>query len=210
MKNKKRKQEEVVPPRVRTANDFVNVRDIKGEFLYTKDDYLFGFLRIYPYNLDLLSLEEKQLKTHLLAASFDGDKGSFDYFTFPREVDLDNYKNYLKEKHKAELDDLGRRRLLLIMMKTAQELSTTGENYEHQHFIKLWQKIVGKHEAEAKHDLRVRLEEFKARYAAAGIKSEIVTDAELIKLCNLFGNSQQVSNEVIDNNLLYTPIPQLI
>ena len=82
--------------RLQTANEFVNVKDIKRKFLYTKDGYVMVYLRIYPYNLDLLSQEERRAKAAALAASFDGDRKDFVYFTFPREIDLDKYKNTLK------------------------------------------------------------------------------------------------------------------
>lgn len=191
-----------------TANEFVNVKDIKDNFLYSKAGYLFGYLRVFPYNLDLLSKEERELNTQTLSSSYDGDRKSFDYLSFPREIDLDGYKNALKERYQAELNSLSKRQLLTIMMQVAQKLSTSGENFEHQHFIKLWQKI-GNHEPEARHDLFVRLEEFKNRYAAVGIITEILSEQEIIKLCNLFGNSQQTSFEVVDDNLLYANIPQI-
>lgn len=41
-----------------TANDFVDVKDIKGMFLYTKSNKIFSYLRIYPFNLDLLTTDD--------------------------------------------------------------------------------------------------------------------------------------------------------
>lgn len=35
-----------------TANEFTNVKDIKKIYLYTKDGYVFCYLRIYSFNLD--------------------------------------------------------------------------------------------------------------------------------------------------------------
>lgn len=54
-----------------TANELVNVKDIKGNILYTKDGFLFGYLQISPYNLDLVSEEERRAKTNAQAMSFD-------------------------------------------------------------------------------------------------------------------------------------------
>ena len=74
--------------------------------------------------------------------------------------------------------------------------------------IKIWQRIAG-HEAEAKHDLYERLEEFKNRYISVGVQAEILDEQEIMKLCNLFGNSRQVSYENIESNLMYSNIPQI-
>ena len=57
-----------------TANDFVDVKDIKGMFLYTKSNKIFCYLRIYPFNLDLLTTEDRRNLTNRLAAAFDGDR----------------------------------------------------------------------------------------------------------------------------------------
>lgn len=205
---KKKEAVESVSPLLKTANEFVNVKDIRGNFLFSKDDYLFGYVRIHQLNLDLLSREERYIKTQTLTTSFEADRKSFDYLSFPREIDLDDYKNSLKEKYKSEINDLGKRRILLIMMQTAQALTTSGENFEHQQFIKIWQRIAG-HEAEAKHELYMRLEEFKARYISVGVQAEILGEQEIMKLCNLFGNSRQVSYENIESNLVYSNIPQI-
>lgn len=201
-------KKENVPVRTISANELTDVKDIKGKFLYTKSGYLFTYLRIHTFNLELLSREECQLITQNLSLSFQTDRGNFTYFAFPREIDLDQYKNFLKKKHQSEIDNLGKRQILGIMMKTAQELSTLGENFEHQHFIKLW-RLIGAHEAEVKHDLLERSSEFKEKFDAVGIKTEILNENEIIKLCNLFGNSEQVTYETGELNNMYTPIAQI-
>lgn len=197
-----------VNAREQTANEFTNVKDIKGNFLHSKDGYLFGYLRVYPYNLELLSKEERRIKTQNLSLAFEGDKKNFDYCAFPREIDLDDYKNYLKKQYQEELTDIGKRQILAIMIREAAELSTSGENYEHQHFIKLWE-LIGRNINDTKHELTVRLEEFKQRYDMAGIVTEVLGETEIIKLCNLFTNSQQVTYMTSVENMVYTPMPRL-
>ena len=44
----KNKKKEEISPKVQTANDFVNVMDIKNRVLYSKDMYVFGFIRVPP------------------------------------------------------------------------------------------------------------------------------------------------------------------
>ena len=53
-----------------TVNEFVDVKDIKGMFLYTKSNKIFSYLRIYPFNLDLLTTEDRRNLTNRLAAAF--------------------------------------------------------------------------------------------------------------------------------------------
>lgn len=191
-----------------TANEFTNVKDIVGNFLYSKDGYLYTYLRVYPFNLDLLSKEEKAGITNNLSAAFSSESKDFAYMTFPREIDLDDYKNFLKEQYQSELVDIGRRKLLAIMIKEAIVLSTNGENYEHHHFIKLWKQI-GRNLNDAKYELITRAEEFRERYGMAGIHMEILDEEGIIKLCNMYGNSNQAAFDIVDTNTIYSAIPQI-
>ena len=123
-----------------TANDFVDVKDIKGMFLYTKSNKIFCYLRIYPFNLDLLTTEDRRNLTNRLAAAFDGDRKNFMYCTLPRELDLDGYKIFLKEKRQAA-ETLGKKRIIDELIKKATDLTSSTENYEHQHFYKFWVNV---------------------------------------------------------------------
>lgn len=204
MSNKKQKVNE----RELTANQFTNVKDIKGNFLYSKDGYLFGYLRVYPYNLDLLAREERRIRTQNLSLSFEGDRKDFDYCALPRELDLDDYKNFLKQQYQEELSNYGKRRILAIMIQEAAKLSTSGENYEHHHYFKIW-AMLEKNINDTKKELLTRLEEFKQRYSSVGVDTEILNETEIFKLCNLFTNSQQVSFMTSVDNPIFTPIPML-
>jgi len=191
-----------------TANQFTNVKDIKKNFLYSKDEYLFGYLRVYPYNLDLFDKEERRIRTQNLSLSFEGDRKEFGYCALPRELDLDDYKNYLKKQYQEELSNYGKRQILSVMIRQAAELSLSGENYEHHHFFKIWSRLDKNHN-DTKKELYTRLEEFKMRYAAVGIETEILGETEIFKLCNLYTNSQQISFMTSADNSVFTPIPML-
>lgn len=187
-----------------SANEFANVRDIRGIFLYTKDGSVMCYLKMHPYNISLLSKEEKAGRTDVLAKSFDGDRKDFAYFAFPREIDLDDYKRDIKKKYDGAFHDFGRKHILNEMMMQATELETNGENYEHQHYIKLW-RSAGSDVRETERFLRTRLAEFQERYAAAGIQTEILESGEIIKMCSLFGNAQQAPFDV-PANAAYEPM----
>ena len=190
-----------------TANEFTNVKDIRDIFLYTRNGYIFCYLKMYSYNIDLLSTEEKAGKTDMLAKSFDGDRKDFAYFSFPREVDLDKYKQSIKQKYDNAFNDYGRKHILSELILQATELETNGENYEHQQYIKIW-KMAGSNPKEAERALRTRIIEFQERYAMAGIRSEVIGTDEIIKMCNLFGNPNQAPFDV-PANLYYEPVMML-
>lgn len=188
------------------VRDFIDAEDVKGIFLYRKDGYVLGFLRVYFFNLNLKSKVEKRGITDILTSSFKDDRKDFDYFTLPREIDLDKYKDLLKSMHSNTVD-LGKRHILAKMMLEGARLSMSGQNFEHQHFIRIWSR--DKSRGRAEEEVRERLRDFKERYASVDISTQILDEQDITKLCNLFGNSLQASFERADNNRLYTPIMQL-
>lgn len=191
-----------------TANEFTNVKDVRDIYLYTKDGYLLTFLRVFYININLLSEQEKQAKCQALTASFENDRKDFSYFTLPREIDLDRYTQELKNLYNSEMVNLGRRHLLAEILSEASKLVMSGENYEHQHYIKLWASI-GSDRGNAENEIRNRTLEFKSRYESAGIHTEILKEAEILKLCNLFGNATQAAYEQETNNMFFEMITNI-
>lgn len=178
-----------------TANQYTNVRDIKEQFLFTKNGFLMAFIRIHKFNIDLLKQEEKRGKSDQLASSFEGERKDFAYVSYPREIDLDKYKNDIRQRYQEE-EDIGVRNMLEIMLEELNQLSTSGENYEHQHFIKLWIYIGKRELREVKMELLQRAKSFEKRYRDAGIPAEILESGDIIKMCNLYGNSNQAAFDV--------------
>lgn len=187
-----------------TANDFVDVKDIKGNFLYTRNNYIFCYLRIYPFNLDLLTMEDRRTLTNRLAAAFDGDRKNFIYCTLPRELDLDVYKAFLKEKRQLA-DFLGKKRIVDELIKKATELSSDTENYEHQHYYKFWIDSSNLSSSQAEIELRDRAMRFRDMYRDVQIPCEILEEREIIKLCNLYSNRRSANYDVY-SSVTSTPL----
>lgn len=166
--------------------------------MYTKNNYIFCYLRVYPFNLDLLSAEECRALTNRIAAQFDGDRKNFMYESYPRELDLDDYKNYLKQKRMESLEHLGRKNIIDILLRQAMTLSNNRENFEHQHFFKLWSEATGK-SAVVEEELRERVLNLKNIYTEAQIRSEVMGEREIIKLCNLYGNRRSANFDVSES-----------
>lgn len=188
-----------------TANEFVNVKDIKGNYLYTKDNYVIGYVRIYPFNKDLLSTEELRAKTRQLTARFESDRKDFSYFAFQREIDLDGQKKQLEQMYTSEMASVGTRHLLRIMIDELNRLSTSGQNYEHQHYIKLWERYTNANKTETEAELKIRLQDFRGRYENAGIQTDILDQQDIIKLCSLFASAAQAPFQRMCPNMRYEP-----
>lgn len=191
-----------------SVNEYVNVKDIKKNFIYTKDNYIIGFLRIPFINIALLNKTVLDSRTNNMKAAWKGDKKRFNYISLPREIDLDQYKEFLNKKYKNELEHLGRRKIISLMSLEGTKLSTSGENFEHLQYAKLWEPI-GSNLKNAEDILTDRLIDYKQRYDLAGTSAEILNEKELTILCNLFKNAAQAAFDVVDSNLMWSNITMI-
>jgi len=84
-----------------SEQELLNVIDIKGNFLYTRDNYVFSYIRISPINLQLWS--ENELKEKLLSytAEFSSEDTCFSFYSISRPIELEgvitNYEKILKK-----------------------------------------------------------------------------------------------------------------
>ena len=53
-----------------SANRFLNIKDIQGNFLYTTDGKVLAYLKIYPKNCKLMSKEEQKNHSNILTRNF--------------------------------------------------------------------------------------------------------------------------------------------
>lgn len=192
-----------------TANQLTNVKNIRNRILYTKDGYAIVYLRVYSFNMDLLSPEEIRNITTQLTGSFMGDQKNMVYFSLPREVDLDAYKAFLEEKYMSEIGNHVRKQIIRTMVNQASDLTNAGDTYEHQHFIRLYQEVSG-NENFVENDLVSRAMDFIERYDTVGIKLEILEDVEILKICNLFGNAGQAVTDSTITDTRYTTMTKLV
>ena len=81
------KQKETDPASI-TANEFVNVRDINGKFLYTRDNMVLAYLRIMPISIDLFSKTEKKQIVRQLTANLSSADYPFQLIAVSRPVDI--------------------------------------------------------------------------------------------------------------------------
>lgn len=204
----KEQRKKVTDQKLLTANEMTNVKDISKGIIYTKDGYLIKYLRLYAINIDLLSNAEKVSKCNTLTGAFKGEKNNFSILSIPRTVDMEEYINFLQTKYDEEMENANRKMLLSVMINDSTKNILSGSNFEHQYYFQIWEKEkydgnIGQVEAL----LEKRMHDFESRYATIQNHTKILDDTELLRLCNLFGNSNTALFETYENNNQYTPIP---
>lgn len=169
--------------RTMTANEFVNVKDIRDEIVYTKDNHLFMIVRIQPISLELLSAREQKIKGRQFSAEFSAIKGMYKIFSIPRPVDVSFMIENLRQ-HQLNTDNRKRKELLTNKIREVNQFAMSGEVLEHQFFCVLWEA----NRKGSERELLKRANEIVAIFRGCEVDASICGNSELIKLFNLFAN----------------------
>lgn len=194
--------------RLLTANEETNVKDICKGIIYTKDGYMIRILRLFSINIDLLSDMEKESRCNILTGEFKGEKQPFSILCLPRTVDMEVYINSLTNMYDEEIFNPKRKMLLNEMIGEATRKVMSGSNYEHQFFLMIWVKEEKDGKAGQQETLlEDRIRTFENRYQSVQIAANPLDDTELLRVCNLFANSNTALFESYEEGTQHISIP---
>ncbi len=167
-----------------SAQDFVNVKDIKETILHTQDGYIFSYVKIQPISLDLLTKFEKENLTRKLTDEFSQMNCPFKFLAVSQPVDIGPIVNEYYDIL-SNTDDQIQKRLLRSAIQTVSEFSLSGEVMQREFYYMIWER---KNESEDEEELKKRTKELAEHIENAGFKAEVLNKKEIIKLCNLVDN----------------------
>lgn len=173
-----------------SVQQFVNVIDIKDKFLYTKDGYIMSYIQIPSIDINLLSEREKRNKGNTLTAEFSAIDKILKFLAISRPVDISPLLAEYQQIYSAT-SNLKQKELLKHEMKSITNFALSGEIVERQFYIMIWEKC----EEGIEIDITKRAMEIIYMFESAGIKASILTEKDIIRLCNLINNPTFVNLE---------------
>ena len=180
---KKKEKKKKLTAEQTTAQEFTNVLNIQNNYLYTRDGYVIGYIKIIPVSVGLLSKREKETLVKQLTAELSVEKEPFHFLAISRPVDmqplLESYAHL-----RNETSDPYRRELLRKEMENLSDFTFGDEIVESK-----------KAAEDVERHLKKRISEFAEHFEAVGIKTEIIKDQDIVRLCNLVNNPAVVSIE---------------
>lgn len=183
MKVNSGRREQTVSVEQQTANDFVNVKDIKDKYLYTRDGYIVMYIKIDPISIELLSEQEKKQLCKSLTAELSSEQKPFKFLAVSRPVDIspliNEYTRILGTTSDRKQKDLLRNEMLVM-----SNYALSGEVVERQFYIMLWEQ----YENSVERDISKRCYEFVSKFESSNIRCEILKQNDIVKLCNLINN----------------------
>lgn len=178
-KNKKRNEEIET---IKTAQEFINVKDIKDKYLYTNDNMIMMFIRIHSVSIDLYSKTEKNTLIKTLTAELSDIQYPFKFIALSRPVDISSLISDMSEMLKYSDDK--RKELLRQEISEMSGYALSGEIVERQFFISVWYKF----EDGIEREIHKRASLLCEKFVNSSIVCEILMEKEIVRLLNLINN----------------------
>lgn len=197
-KAEKNKYKQKTSPDAVAANEFINVKDICGNFLYTRDGLMLCYLKLTPISIDLYSMTEKRNMVRTLTAEMSGIQFPFKFIAVSRPIDI---TPLLSELHSLLMtSDSVQRELLKAEMVEMSNFAMGGDIVERQFYIVLWDKALDGAERELLGRARLMAENFNG----SKVPCEVLGQQDIVRLCNLVNNPSYTH---IEDNSFEAAIP---
>ena len=193
LKKKQKQQRQSIDHDQLTAHEFVNVKDIRDKYLYTRDKFIFQYLKIDPISIDLLSQREKESLTRRLTAELSGDQQILKLIAVSRPVDISPLINEYAELL-ATTTNQKQKELLRKEISTLSNYALSGEVIERQFYLPIWEK----YEPDCEQDIYRRAQNLKSAFETSKVPCEILKEKDIVRLCNLVNNPAYVHIETVD------------
>jgi len=198
--NKKKK----IDPKIISANEFINIKNISGNILYTNDEYIFSYIRLTPISVDLLSPTEKKLLINTLTAELSSETKPFQFFAISQAVDMSKIIDNLHIIKDTIVNDNTRNKLIYNEMNQITSFAISGDIIERQFFVIIWEK----ESEDGEMTLRRRANDLTYKFDSCGITAELLDTQKIYQLLKLFSHPYSSDNNIKDDD--YAPtIPTL-
>lgn len=183
IKRDSRKKQDEINKNLETAQEFINVQDVRGNFLYSNDGYIFAYIKINPISIDLLSRREKEVLCKTLTSELSTEEKSFRFLAVSRPIDItpliSEYSNIILNTDNPKQKELLRHEMLVM-----SNYAMSGEVVERQFYIRLYEKF----EEGIERELLKKINELASKFENSNIGCEILKEQGIIRLCNLINN----------------------
>lgn len=167
--------------KIKTLNEFLNIKDIDENFLFTLDEQIILFLKILPINTDLFSEEELEFKMDSMSIEFCNEQYPYTIFVIPRKVDIADFVNEQQELKKQVQDEVSIQIVEKRIIHT-HELVADKNIIENEFYLCIWDKF----NENSKENLIKRANTWRKRFKKCDFETEILTKPEIILLVKSF------------------------
>ena len=165
----------------KSLNEFLNIKNIDEKFLYTLDNKVISFIKIYPINTELFSEEELENKMDSMSIEFSNEQYPYSIFVIPRKVDISDYVKE-QEKLKKIIQDEISKKIIEKRIIATHELVADRNIIENEFYLYIWENDSDN----VKEKILKRANNWKKRFKECGFESEILEKTQIILLAKSF------------------------
>ena len=174
-------KEGIIIKKNKSLNEFLNIKNIDEKFLYTWDNKVISFIKIYPINTELFSEEELENKMDSMSIEFSNEQYPYSIFVIPRKVDISDYVKE-QEKLKKIIQDEISKKIIEKRIIATHELVADRNIIENEFYLYIWENDSDN----VKEKILKRANNWKKRFKKCGFESEILEKTQIILLAKSF------------------------
>lgn len=184
---------EVILIKSKTLNEFLNIKNIDEKFLYTLDNQVISFIKVYPVNNELFSEEELENKMDSMSVDFSNEQYPYSVFIIPRRVDITDYIKEQEELKKNIQDEISIKIVEKRMIET-HNMVADKNIIENEFYLCIWEN----NSDNVKEKIIKRANRWKKRFKDCGFDSEILEKTQIILLVKSFTIPEFARKENVD------------
>ena len=164
-----------------SLNEFLNVKNSKENFVYTRDGHGIQFSKVEPINIELLTDDELESKMNFSSIEFSEEQQPYKILVIPRAVDISEHIEEQEELKRKIDDDVG------IEIINNRIISTT-EIVENKNIIEneFYIMIYDSYKDNIENELMKRANNWINRLKNCGYRSDLLYEREIILLIKSF------------------------
>lgn len=178
---------------VSTAQQEINILDIKNNLIYTRDNLIIAILKINSLNMQLFSKKELKNKIKDITSELSTETKEFKMTSIARPVDVGSLIDFLRNILNNSTDSI-QKRLLRENIRETLNLTLVGDAIERQNLLIISEVLSDN----AEQEIQKRAREIVQKFDNCGMKLEILNDQYLIQVCNSFTNMSVATKEDSD------------
>lgn len=175
-----------------TLNKFLNIKNIKNNYLYTIDNKIIGFIKINPINIQLLTNEELNQKMELDSIEFSNEQYPYKFLIIPRTIDI---SEHLEEQKKLmeNIEDEASIKIINNRINYIQEIISNINIIENEFYLLIYTE----QKENAENELDKRIRNWNEKFKNCNLESNSLRDKDIINLLKIFTIPDLARNEGI-------------
>lgn len=171
----------IIRKKNKSLNEFLNIKDIDENFLYTLDNKVITFIKVYPINTELFSEEELENKMDSMSVEFSNEQYPYSIFVVPRKVDISDYIKEQEELKKNIQDEISIKIVEKRIVAT-HEMVADRNIIENEFYLYIWEDD----SENVKEKILKRANNWRKRFKDCGFETEVLEKTQIILLSKSF------------------------